>query len=57
MDDNDQLASFSNYGRTSVDLAAPGVDITSTAPGNSYQTLSGTSPWHADRLQRLRAYS
>ncbi|MCF7837456.1 MAG: S8 family serine peptidase [Candidatus Marinimicrobia bacterium] len=29
-DHNDQLASFSNYGATSVDLAAPGVDIWST---------------------------
>src|SRR4029078_3586487 len=36
-------ASFSDYGRTTVDLAAPGVNIYSTAPGNSYQTLSGTS--------------
>ena len=42
-DDNDQLASFSNVGETSVDLAAPGVDIFSTLPGNSYGTLSGTS--------------
>src|SRR5262245_44010751 len=42
-DDNDQLASFSNYGATTVDLAAPGVNIYSTSPGNSYRTLSGTS--------------
>jgi subtilisin family serine protease len=34
-DQNDALASFSNYG-TSVDLAAPGVDIASTWP--AYQT-------------------
>ena len=40
-DRKDQLASFSNYG-TSVDLAAPGVDILSTS-GNAYATLSGTS--------------
>jgi hypothetical protein len=38
----DRLASFSNYGATSVDLAAPGVDIFSTYPGG-YTYLSGTS--------------
>lgn len=42
-DHNDEMASFSSYGATSVDLAAPGVDILSTMPGNSYGTLSGTS--------------
>jgi subtilisin family serine protease len=42
-DDNDQLASFSNYGATTVDLAAPGVDILSTFPGNTYGSISGTS--------------
>ncbi len=42
-DDNDSLASFSNYGATSVDLAAPGVDILSTLPNNQYGLLSGTS--------------
>ncbi|HEY6594358.1 MAG TPA: S8 family serine peptidase [Asanoa sp.] len=31
-DNNDSLANFSNYGATSVDLAAPGVDIDSTRP-------------------------
>ncbi|MSR32593.1 MAG: hypothetical protein EXR99_13925 [Gemmataceae bacterium] len=40
---SDTLASFSNYGRTTVDLAAPGVSIYSTLPGNSYGSLSGTS--------------
>jgi subtilisin family serine protease len=40
---NDGMASFSNYGVTSVDLGAPGVDITSTWPGSSYNTISGTS--------------
>jgi subtilisin family serine protease len=38
----DRLAFFSNYGATSVDLAAPGVDIYSTMPGG-YGYLSGTS--------------
>ena len=39
----DNLASFSNYGATKVDLAAPGVDIASTAPDNGYVYMSGTS--------------
>ncbi len=39
----DRLADFSNYGPHSVDIAAPGVDITSTIPKNSYDTYSGTS--------------
>jgi len=42
-DHNDALASFSNTGATTVDLAAPGLDIYSTMPANSYGTLSGTS--------------
>ena len=40
---NDSLAGFSNYGATSVDLAAPGVGIVSTVPGNGYSSFSGTS--------------
>lgn len=42
-DNADQLAGFSNYGLTTVDLAAPGVDILSTVPNNGYHLLSGTS--------------
>ena len=42
-DNRDALASFSNYGVRSVDLAAPGVDIASTLPGNTYGYYSGTS--------------
>lgn len=42
VDSDDALAPFSNYGRTSVDLAAPGVSIESTVPGG-YATASGTS--------------
>ncbi len=38
-----QLAEFSNYGATKVDVAAPGVAITSTVPTNTYIPLSGTS--------------
>ncbi len=37
------LASFSNYGLTSVELGAPGSGIYSTLPGNTYGSLSGTS--------------
>jgi subtilisin family serine protease len=36
-------ADFSNYGRKSVDLFAPGVDIRSTSPKNKYRVSSGTS--------------
>ena len=37
-------ASFSNYGKKSVDVFAPGVKIYSTVPGgNTYQNLQGTS--------------
>ncbi|TRU34908.1 MAG: subtilase, partial [Microcystis aeruginosa Ma_MB_F_20061100_S20] len=39
----DSLSSFSNYGLNSVDLGAPGSDIYSTTPGNTYATYSGTS--------------
>ncbi len=37
------FATFSNYGATKVDVAAPGVAINSTAPTNAYIPLSGTS--------------
>lgn len=36
-------ADFSNYGKFSVDIFAPGVDILSTIPDNGYDTYSGTS--------------
>jgi subtilisin family serine protease len=36
-------ASFSNYGKKSVDLFAPGVEIYSTVPGNKYRNEQGTS--------------
>jgi subtilisin family serine protease len=40
----DRIAAiFSNYGRGHVDVFAPGVDILSTAPGDEYETASGTS--------------
>ncbi len=43
LDTDDTLASFSNYGKTRVDIAAPGVNILSTLPGNNYGLVSGTS--------------
>jgi subtilisin family serine protease len=36
-------ASFSCYGKKSVDLFAPGVNTLSTTPGNRYASYSGTS--------------
>lgn len=40
--DSDVVASFSNSD-TFLDLLAPGVSITSTVPGTTYQTWNGTS--------------
>jgi thermitase len=42
-DQDDRLTSFSNYGAASVDLAAPGLDVLSTLPGNRYGNGRGTS--------------
>jgi hypothetical protein len=42
-DQTDVRAWFSNYGKRTVDLAAPGTNIYSTWPGNSYRFLDGTS--------------
>lgn len=41
--DFDDIASFSNYGPASVDVAAPGTDILSTINTGSYDAYSGTS--------------
>ena len=41
--DTDRLASSSNFGANTVDLAAPGVRILSTLPGNRYGWYNGTS--------------
>jgi len=37
------ISDFSNYGKKSVDIFAPGSDIYSTTPENEYKMLSGTS--------------
>jgi len=42
-DNNDALATFSNFGANSVHLGAPGVDVLSTIIGGTYGYLSGTS--------------
>ncbi|MDQ3181684.1 MAG: S8 family serine peptidase [Acidobacteriota bacterium] len=60
-DQNDNRASFSNFGTTSVDVAAPGVGILSTilSAGN-YGTSSGTSmasPHTAGSAALLAAYN
>jgi cell wall-associated protease len=41
--DSTLTASFSNYGKKTVDLFAPGVKIYSTTPNNNYEELDGTS--------------
>ncbi len=40
---SDGLASFSNFGRNTVDVAAPGVDVLGPIPGDAYDAFSGTS--------------
>ncbi len=43
IDVKNQRGSFSHYGRQSVDIGAPGVDIVSTVRNKGYESLSGTS--------------
>jgi subtilisin family serine protease len=42
-DNRDELASFSNYGKTTINLAAPGVNVLSTVRGSAYSYFNGTS--------------
>lgn len=42
-DDSTLVAPFSNYGKTKVDVFAPGVNIYSTTPGSQYANHDGTS--------------
>ncbi len=59
-DDRDRLASFSNFGATTVDLAAPGDAIGSTYLGSKYVYLSGTSmaaPYVAAAAAMLRQHN
>lgn len=41
--DNDRLASFSNYGASTVHVGSPGVAVYSTIPGGWFSSMSGTS--------------
>jgi len=43
IDNMGAIAKFSNYGKTSVHIGAPGVNIYSSVKGNAYDTWSGTS--------------
>ena len=43
IDAKDARGSFSHFGKQSVDIGAPGVDILSTVRNNKYDTYSGTS--------------
>ncbi len=45
IDQDGVLASYSNYGTTGVDIAAPGVNIISTWPGQSVITREDFSSW------------
>lgn len=40
---SEMIASFSNYGKSNVDVFAPGDEIYSTMPGNDYDFQGGTS--------------
>ena len=59
-DQFNDLAGFSHVGATSVDIGAPGVDIYSTLPGDSYGFQQGTSmaaPHVAGVAALLAAYN
>ena len=59
-DRNDRLVSWSDYGITTVDVAAPGDDILSTELNNGYQSESGASmaaPIVAGLAALLRSYN
>ena len=43
LDEHGKLAGFSNYGNKTVEIAAPGSNISSTIRNNGYGLLSGTS--------------
>ncbi len=57
--DNTLLADFSNYGKNSVDVFAPGVQINSTIPDSQYKEEQGTSmaaPVVAGLAAMIRSY-
>ncbi len=50
-DKNDKIASFSNYGATSVDVAAPGVSIYSTLPARNqhfFDNMTNLNNWTSE---------
>jgi subtilisin-like proprotein convertase family protein len=58
-DNRDNMAGFSSYGLTTVDLGAPGVDVLSTAVGGGYDFVSGTSfsgPYTAGAVGLLKTH-
>ncbi|MFJ1327925.1 S8 family peptidase [Capnocytophaga canimorsus] len=57
--DENLVASFSNFGKRTVDVFAPGVKIWATAPENTYKFLQGTSmasPEVAGLAALIRSY-
>jgi subtilisin family serine protease len=53
------VAKYSNYGKTKVDVFAPGSNILSTYPNNTYKSINGTSmasPAVAGLAALLRSY-
>ncbi len=42
-DNQDRIVSFSNFGKTTVHVAAPGMNIVSTIQNSHYESMSGTS--------------
>jgi cell wall-associated protease len=57
--DENLIASFSNYGKTQVDVFAPGVQIWSSTPNDEYEFQMGTSmaaPAVAGVAAMLRSY-
>lgn len=60
VDNNLNLAGFANYGKNTVDMAAPGVGILTSLPGDNYGYMSGTSfcaPGVAGAISLLKEFA